>query len=71
MSEEFWIDDCFRVTKDRFLWKSYMKDGTEQVSGLTKEIVIRMTRFYLKGKQEGWTEDNSRVVNDGKVGGKL
>ena len=71
MSEEFWIDDCFRVNKDRFLWKSYLKDGTEQVSGLTKEIEIRMTRFYLKGKQEGWSEDNSRVVNDGKVGGKL
>jgi len=71
MSEEFWIDDCFRVNKDRFLWKSYLKDGTEQVSGLTKEIVIRMTRFYLKGKQEGWSEETSRVVNDGKVGGKL
>ena len=71
MSEEFWIDDCFRVNKDRFLWKSYLKDGTEQVGGLTKEIVIRMTRFYLKGKQEGWSDDNSRVVNDGKVGGKL
>ena len=71
MSEEFWIDDCFRVNKDRFLWKSYLKDGTEQVSGLTKEIVIRMTRFYLKGKQEGWDEKTSRVVNDGKVGGKL
>jgi len=71
MSEEFWIDDCFRVNKDRFLWKSYLKDGTELVSGLTKEIVIRMTRFYLKGKQEGWDEKTSRVVNDGKVGGKL
>ena len=71
MSEDFWIDDCFRVNKDRFLWKSYLKDGTEQVSGLTKEIVIRMTRFYLKGKQEGWSEETSRVVNDGKVGGKL
>jgi len=71
MSEDFWIDDCFRVNKDRFLWKSYLKDGTELVSGLTKEIVIRMTRFYLKGKQEGWSEETSRVVNDGKVGGKL
>ena len=71
MSEDFWIDDCFRVNKDRFLWKSYLKDGTELVSGLTKEVVIHMTRFYLKGKQEGWSEDNSRVVNDGKVGGKL
>ena len=71
MSEEFWIDDCFRVNKDRFLWKSYLKDGTELVSGISKETVISSTRFYLKGKQEGWSTENSRVVNDGKVGGKL
>ena len=71
MSEDFWIDDCFRGYKDTFLWKSYLKDGTELVSGLTKEVVTHMTRFYLKGKQEGWSEDNSRVMNDGKVGGKL
>jgi hypothetical protein len=30
-----------------------------------------MTRFYLKGRQEGWDEKTSRVVNDGVVGGKL
>jgi len=69
MSEEFWIDDCFRVNKDRFLWKSYLKDGKELVSGLTKETVIRCTRFYLKGKQEGFDEPVS--VHSGVVGGKL
>ena len=69
MSEEFWIDECFRVNKDRFLWKSYLKDGTELVSGLTKESVISGTRFYLKGKQEGFSEPSS--VHEGTVGGKL
>jgi len=25
----------------------------------------------LKGNQEGWAEENNRVINDGVVGGKL
>lgn len=69
MSEEFWIDDCFRVYKDRFLWKTFAKDGTGLVSGLTKESTISATRFYLKGKQEGFDEPVS--VHSGYVGGKL
>ena len=69
MSEEFWIDDCFRVYKDTFLWKSFLKDGTELVSGLTKESVISGTGFYLKGKQEGFPEPISK--HEGIVGGKL
>jgi hypothetical protein len=30
-----------------------------------------MTRFYLKGEQEGWPEESNRVINDGVVDGKL
>ncbi len=71
--EEFeWIDNCFRVYKTEYgLWHSAMKDGEELVTSLTEDICIRMTRFYLKGRQEGWSSGNSRVVNDGVVGGKL
>ena len=69
--ERNWIDDCFYVVKARFLWHSYDKEGNGLVSGLTEDICIRMTRFYLKGRQEGWDEKTSRVVNDGVVGGKL
>ena len=69
IDEDFWIDDCFRVYKDRFLWKSFLKDGTGVISGLTKEDVIRSTRWYLKGKQEGFPEPSS--VHEGTVGGKL
>jgi hypothetical protein len=65
------IDDCFYVKKARFLWHSEDKDGKGLVSALTEDNCIQMTRFYLKGLQEGWSDENSRVVNDGVVGGKL
>jgi hypothetical protein len=72
MSEEKQlIDDAFYVEKARFLWHSKDKDGNGLVSAVTEAQCINATRFYLKGKQEGWNEDNSRVVNDGTVGGKL
>jgi hypothetical protein len=72
MSEEKQlIDDAFYVEKARFLWHSKDKDGNGLVSAVTEAQCINATRFYLKGKQEGWSEDNSRVVNDGTVGGKL
>ena len=72
IAEYEWIDDVFRVYETRFkMWHSAMKDGTELVTALTKESCISGTRFYLKGKQEGWSEENSRVINDGVVGGKL
>ena len=70
MSEDFWIDDAFRVYETRFkIWHSASKDGKELVTALSKDVCIEMTRFYLKGKQEGWPD--SRVLNDGVVGGKL
>jgi len=71
MTDKKLIDDAFYVVKARFLWHSYDKDDNGLVSGLTEDICIRMTRFYLKGRQEGWDENTSRVVNDGVVGGKL
>jgi hypothetical protein len=69
INDDFWIDDCFRVYKDRFLWKTFLKDGTGLVSALTKEDAISGTRFYLKGKQEGFPDPISSY--DGTVGGKL
>ena len=72
ISEHEWIDDCFRVYKTRFkIWHSASKDGKELITALSKDVCIQMTRFYLKGEQEGWSSDTSRVVNDGVVGGKL
>jgi|DEB0MinimDraft_6_1074348.scaffolds.fasta_scaffold79540_4 hypothetical protein len=72
ISEHEWIDDCFRVYKTRFkIWHSASKDGKELITALSKDVCIQMTRFYLKGRQEGWPESNSRVLNSGVVGGKL
>lgn len=62
------IDDAFYVKEGRFLWESYDKDGKGLVSALTEEDCISGTRFYLKGKQEGFPE--TKTYN-GEVGGKL
>ena len=70
MSEYEWIDECFRVYETPFkLWHSVDKDAKEFGTAQATETCIRMTQFYLKGLQEGWSE--SRVLNDGVVGGKL
>ena len=70
-AEKKLIDDCFYVVKARFLWHSYDKENNGLVSALDEKTCIHMTRFYLKGLQEGWDDKTSRVVNSGVVGGKL
>ena len=71
--EEYeWFDDCFRVYETQYkLWHSVTKEGEELVTALTKQNCIDGTRFYLKGRQDGWSGHESRVMNDGVVGGKL
>ena len=69
MSDDVWYDDTFQVYEKRKLWISKGKDGNNLVTSNDKQMCIDMTRFYLKGKQEGFA--NSRTLNDGKVGGKL
>jgi len=67
-----WIDNCFRAYETEFgLWHSVTKEGRELITAMTKDICVRATRFYLKGEQEGWSSENTRVVHDGFVGGKL
>ncbi|NBV57729.1 MAG: hypothetical protein EBR72_08060 [Bacteroidetes bacterium] len=66
-----YIDDCFYVEEKYGLWMSTLKDGEKLVTSLSKQLCIDHTRFFLKGRQEGWGIEQSRVVNDGKVGGKL
>ena len=68
MTEKKLIDDIFTVEKARFLWHSKDKDGNGLVSALTEESCIKATRFYLKGRQEGFTETTK---HEGTVGGKL
>lgn len=66
-----WIDESFRVYQQRWgTWTSFDKEDKGIITALTRESCISGTRFYLKGKQEGWPEDESRTY-DGTVGGKL
>ena len=64
-------DDCFFLEERFGLWHSVSKDREPLVTSLTKEVCIDATRFYLKGRQEGSSEESNRVINSGVVGGKL
>ena len=64
------IDDAFWVKKQR--WGTFVSIGADDlgiITALTEELCISATRWYLKGKQEGFT-DGARTY-DGVVGGKL
>ena len=71
IAEVDWIDDAFYVTETRFMWKSVLKNGKDFLFGLEKQTVIDMSRWHLKCLQDNTLDDYTRVVNDGKVGGKL
>jgi hypothetical protein len=64
IDEAFYVEEGFGKT-----WKSYDKDGKPLVTSLTSKSCISATRFYLKGKQEGFGE--SAKSYEGSVAGKL
>lgn len=69
MEDLKWIDGAFYVKQQIWgLWDSYDKDNKCIITALTEESCINATRFYLKGKQEGFPDSKQY---DGKVGGKL
>lgn len=69
-AEENLIDGVFRVEKKRWgTWTSYNAEGHSLVTSLSEELCIAATRFYLKGKQEGFSESDNSY--EGFVGGKL
>lgn len=64
------IDEAFTVDKARWgTWRSFDKDGQAIITSLTEEQCIAATRWYLKQRQEGFTE--KVTTYDGVVGGKL
>ncbi len=70
MTEKKLIDDCFYVEQKKYgLWDSTDLEGKGLVTSLTEEQCVAATRFYLKGRQEGFTEPEK--VHEGTVGGKL
>ena len=63
------IDEAFYVEQSTWkTWRSYDKDGKPLVASLTSEACIAATRYYLKGKQEGFMEVKTY---QGSVDGKL
>jgi len=70
MSEEKnLIDDAFYVKKQRWgTWDSYDKEDKPILTSLTEDICVSATRFYLKGRQEGFPESQTyKSVVDGKL----
>jgi len=63
------IDDAFYVDQKKYgLWYSTDKDGNGLITSLTEESCVSATRFYLKGRQEGFAESKTY---ESEVGGKL
>ncbi len=63
-------DDAFWVKRQR--WGTYVSVGPDDlhiVTSLTEELCIASTSWYLKQKQEGFTEQ--AATYDSVVGGKL
>lgn len=64
------IDDAFFVRKQK--WGTYVSfdmNEKELITSLTEETCIAATRWYLKARQDGFTE--VATTYDGSVGGKL
>jgi hypothetical protein len=69
MNEKKLIDDAFYVDEKKYgLWYSTDKEGNGLITSLTEDSCISATRFYLKGRQEGFSESKTY---EGQVGGKL
>ena len=69
MNEKKLIDDCFYIQQKKYgLWYSTDLEGKGLVTSLSEEQCISATRFYLKGRQEGFTESATYA---GQVSGKL
>lgn len=70
MTEAAMIDDCFYIKRQR--WGTFIsvnKDGTSLITSLTEDQCIDVTRWYLKAKQEGFTDGSKSY--DSVVGSKL
>jgi len=65
-------DDFFVVRESRFgLFISTTIEGREVITAPTLDACVVMTRFHLKGEQEGWPEGSTLSTYSGVVGGKL
>ena len=66
------IDECFYVWETRYgLFSTMTVEGRKMLTGSVRNNVIDMTRWHLKCEQDGTLHLYTRVVNDGKIYGKL
>lgn len=61
----------FRISKTRFLFASYDRDGKALVFGDTAEAVMGCTPTHLEAKAPGYDGRYDKVLGDAVVGGKL
>lgn len=63
-------DEAFTVKRQRWgTFVSYTLEGEALITSLNEEGCISATRWYLKARQEGFTEEVTTY--DSVVGGKL
>ena len=61
----------FDIKEFFFGFQSYDKEGEPLILSHSLNDCYYWSDRYLKAKQDGGWSDEARVVNDGKVGGKL
>ena len=62
-------DGAFTIDEGNWGFQSFDREGRKIILSATEWECEMWTRRWIKAQQEGWTD--SRVVNDGKVAGKL
>jgi len=66
------IDNAFYVEQKKWgTWQSYYPNGAGLITSLSEEECIRVSRWYLKRKQEGAFDNMEVKVYSGEVAGKL
>jgi len=70
VDDTHFIDGAFTVDKARWgTWRSFDREGRPILTSLTEQECINATRWYLKLRQEGFTDDAPTYT--GRVDGKL
>ena len=65
-------EGAFTVDKGVHGFQSFDKEGAKMIYSFGEDLCVYWSRQWLMAQQEGWPESmGGRVVNDGKVGGKL
>lgn len=70
LNQEKIIDGAFYVKQTRWkTWNSYDEKNKVIITSLSEDSCIQSTRWYLKKKQEGFSDEDK--IFSGTVNGKL